>query len=145
MSSSSPHRVLIVDDNRHARAFLSQILQSAGLETEQAASGPEALRLLQTRTVDVVFTDMVMAPMDGIALTRAIRASVDRAVSGLPVIMATAQASQSVVQGGVTAGVNAFITKPFSPAAVLTRLEAALAPPARPAPAAAPDEDHAYI
>lgn len=133
MSALSKCRVLLVDDNKHARMFLSQILDAAGVEIAQASSGPEALALLAAIRVDAVIADMYMQPMDGITLTAAIRASHDPLVSGLPVIMASAQTSKTIVENGVAAGVSGFLAKPFSPMAVLTRLEAALLP----APAAA--------
>lgn len=139
MKRLARRRVLIVDDNAHARAFLAQILGAVDVEVMQAASGPEALVLLNTIRVDAVFVDMFMQPMDGIALTRAIRASDTAEIAGLPVIMASAQASREVVRGGAEAGVTSFVAKPFTPAAVLTRLVGALSPrPATAQPAAAP-------
>lgn len=129
MSSLSKRRVLLVDDNKHARMFLSQILDAADVQVEQAASGPEALAVLRAVQVDAVIADMYMQPMDGITLTRTIRESKDPSVSGLPVIMASAQSSRAVVEGGIAAGVTGFVAKPFSPMAVLTRLEAALGSP----------------
>lgn len=121
-------QILLVDDNRHARLFLSQILNAAEIEVQEAAGGPEALELLKGGRFDAVIADMYMQPMDGIALTREIRASRDAAVRALPIIMASAQASRAVVEGGRAAGVTSFIAKPFSPAAVLTRLQNALEP-----------------
>jgi CheY-like chemotaxis protein len=150
MKRLARRRVLIVDDNAHARVFLAQILGAVDIEVMQAASGPEALVLLNTIRVDAVFVDMFMLPMDGIALTRAIRASDTAEIAQLPVIMASAQASREVVRGGAEAGVTGFVAKPFTPAAVLTRLSGALSPraaTARPtaaapsAPKSPPPED----
>lgn len=128
MKHLARRRVLIVDDNAHARTFLAQILGAVDVEVMQAASGPDALVLLNTLRVDAVFVDMFMQPMDGIALTRAIRASDTAEIAQLPVIMASAQASREVVRGGAEAGVTGFVAKPFTPAAVLTRLASALSP-----------------
>lgn len=130
-------RVLVVDDNAHARAFLAQILGAVGVEVTQAESGQQALTMLRTSAaVDVVILDMFMTPMDGIALARAIRASDKAQVAALPIVMASAQASAEVVRGAVAAGVNGFIAKPFTPAAVLKTLAKALTP--RPASTARP-------
>lgn len=146
--------VLVVDDNRHARLFLTQILNAVGIEVAQAASGPEALELLSGGRYDAVIADMYMKPMDGIALTRRIRESMDPAIRALPVVMASAQASRAIVEGGREAGVTGFIAKPFSAAAVLTRLQSALEPkeavyldeePTPPPPVPEDDGDHAYI
>jgi CheY-like chemotaxis protein len=121
-------QVLLVDDNRHARLFLTQILNAVGIEVQQAASGPEALGMLVPGRFDAIIADMYMKPMDGIALTREIRALRDETLRNLPIVMASAQASKAVVEGGRAVGVSGFIAKPFSPAAVLTRLANALDP-----------------
>ena len=136
MLNFARRRVLVVDDNAHARAFLAQILDAVNVVVLQAESGPQALTILRAAQVDVVFVDMFMSPMDGIALTREIRASDKESVAGLPVVMASAQASREVVQGAVAAGVSGFIAKPFSPAQVLKQLSIALArrKPVRPLP-----------
>lgn len=138
MQTFAGKRVLIVDDNPHARAILTEILSAAEAAVEQADGGPSALAALGRTRFDAVIADMFMQPMDGIALTRAIRGARDPAIARLPVIMASALASQTVVQGGAKAGVTAFLAKPFSPGAVLGRLarvfeEAPAAPLARPA------------
>ena len=130
-------RVLVVDDNAHARAFLAQILGAVDIEVTQAESGQQALTMLRTAAaVDAVILDMFMTPMDGIALARAVRASDKAQVAALPIIMASAQASAEVVRGAVGAGVSGFIAKPFTPAAVLKSLAKALTP--RPAGTARP-------
>lgn len=150
MKTFARRRVLVVDDNAHARAFLAQILGAVEVEVSQAETGHQALVSLRTSPADVVILDMFMTPMDGIALARAIRASDKPEIAALPVIMASAQASAEVVRGAAAAGVSGFIAKPFTPAAVLKSLAKALQPPAagraapvpgRPAPAPAPVAD----
>ncbi len=97
-------QVLLVDDNRHARLFLVQILNAVDIEVQQAASGPEALRLLGEHRFDAVIADMYMQPMDGITLTREIRAMADETLRNLPIVMASAQASRAIVEGGRAVG-----------------------------------------
>jgi len=146
-------RVLVVDDNAHARAFLAQILGAVGVDVLQADSGPKALVMLGAMQVDAVFVDMFMQPMDGIQLTRAIRASGQAQIARLPIIMASAQASREVVHGGVVAGVTAFLAKPFSAEGALKRLVGALQPApveiTQPAPEPAAEDpasrDAAYL
>jgi CheY-like chemotaxis protein len=122
-------RVLVVDDNAHARAFLAQILGAVDVEVTQAETGRQALSILgASAAVDAVILDMFMTPMDGIALARAIRASDKAQVAALPIIMASAQASAEVVRAAAAAGVSGFIAKPFTPAAVLKALAKALTP-----------------
>ena len=121
-------QVLLVDDNRHARLFLTQILNAVDIQVAHAASGPEALSQLVPGRFDAIIADMYMQPMDGIELTREIRALRDETLRNLPIVMASAQASKAVVEGGRAVGVSGFIAKPFSPAQVLMRLQNALAP-----------------
>lgn len=128
MARKRRKQILLVDDNRHARLFLTQILNAADIEVRQASSGPEALQMLHNERFDGVIADMYMQPMDGITLTREIRALADETLRNLPIVMASAQASRAVVEGGRAVGVTGFVAKPFTATAVLTRLESALSP-----------------
>lgn len=64
------HRVLVVDDDPDSRLFVCDLLASRQYEALQAASGWEALEILQRRSVDLVLLDLVMPTMDGIETLR---------------------------------------------------------------------------
>jgi CheY-like chemotaxis protein len=78
--------ILIVDDEASVRKLLRLILAEGGHDVIAAGSGPEALRILQGRSVDLVITDIIMPDMDGLELIKAIKRLVPRkkllAVSG---------------------------------------------------------------
>ena len=59
-------KVLIVDDNKHTRLLLAQILRSLGItQTIEAADGVEGLAALRNHAIDIVLTDLAMEPMNG--------------------------------------------------------------------------------
>ncbi|MBL8719841.1 MAG: sigma-54-dependent Fis family transcriptional regulator [Myxococcales bacterium] len=100
-------KVLIVDDEPGVRFTLASALEAPGFEAVEAASGPEALELVED--VDVVVTDLVMPGMDGLALLAAIRARDPE----LPVILLTAQGSERTAVQAMKAGAYDYLTKPF--------------------------------
>ncbi|MGJ3263902.1 MAG: PAS domain S-box protein, partial [Salinarimonas sp.] len=87
LADGGGRRVLVVEDNREVGGFATQTLQDLGFETTWAASAEEALAELDADPgrFDVVFSDVVMPGMDGLALARVIR----ERVPGLPVVLTT--------------------------------------------------------
>jgi len=81
----APPRVLVVDDERYVRGFLSELLAVWGCEADLAASGSEGLRLFNQKSYDLVLTDYVMPGGSGLELIENVRNS-DAAVG---VIMLT--------------------------------------------------------
>ena len=102
-------RVLVVDDSITTRTLEKSILEAAGFDVVSAADGEEAWRLLQERSVDLVVTDIEMPRMDGLDLTRAIRAS--RRLRTLPVILVSALDRQEDRERGIEAGADAYLVK----------------------------------
>jgi two-component system response regulator RegX3 len=66
-------KILIVDDEKHVRAALKQVLERAGYEVAVAATGNEGLELMQREGADLVITDVIMPGIDGITTARKIR------------------------------------------------------------------------
>jgi two-component system chemotaxis sensor kinase CheA len=106
---SNTARVLVVDDMVTARMLMRNILESAGFAVKTANNGVEAWALLQEETFDIVVTDVEMPVMDGIGLTRSIRA--DEKLTTLPVVIVTSMASREDRERGVNAGANAYFAK----------------------------------
>lgn len=102
---------LVVDDSLSARNSLSQLLEDSGYAVLTARDGIEAVELLQAETPLVVLADMEMPRMDGIELTRHIRSS-DQ-LQRLPVVMITSRSQKKHRQEAESAGVSAYLTKPF--------------------------------
>jgi len=123
-------KVLLVDDNRYARALLAEILRAVGVrEIFEAVDGADGLAQMQATPIDVVITDLSMAPMDGIDFVRLLRTSPDSPNQFAPVIMVTGQATRARLDAARDAGVTEFVAKPFTPRAVLQRLHLAIEQP----------------
>ena len=120
-------KILLVDDNPHMRTIISAILKGLGVrDMLEAPDGRRALEVLRQWTPDVIFVDFLMQPMDGVDFTRAIRASTDKTVCFLPIIMLTGHAHRHRVAEARDAGVTEFMVKPITAKAVIDRLQAVI-------------------
>jgi two-component system chemotaxis response regulator CheY len=122
--------VLAVDDSRSMRQLLARTLRNAGYGVVEAVDGVDALEKLADQPADVVLTDQNMPRLDGLALTRALRA--DARWSALPVLILTTEDGDAVRQAGREAGATGWLGKPFDPVRLLQVLHhvAPLAPKA---------------
>lgn len=98
-------RILVVDDEHMVRSVLSKLLTLKGHEVSIAASGAEALVLMESETFDVVFTDQGMPEMNGRQLARAIR----RRFPDLPIVLLTGDTEA----GKPDEDVDVVLSKPF--------------------------------
>jgi len=105
--------VLAVDDSATMRQMLASTLTQAGYRVIEASDGADALERLRGERVDIVLTDHNMPRMDGLALTRALRAQPQ--TSGLPVLVLTTEAGDELKQLGRAAGATGWLLKPFDP------------------------------
>jgi CheY-like chemotaxis protein len=102
--------VLIADDDPQCRQALTRLLQRAGLDVIiQAADGLEALNILEGIQVDLIVTDCQMPRLDGLSLTRTLRARHCTA----PIVMVSGHTDPAIVAQAHRAGVNAFFHKPL--------------------------------
>ncbi|HET7012466.1 MAG TPA: response regulator [Streptosporangiaceae bacterium] len=103
-------KILVAEDSFTVRELQRTILQAAGYQVVTARDGREALQTLR-REVDValVVTDLEMPELDGLELTKSIRA--DPARSSLPVVIVTSHASQEDRRLGIDAGADAYMAK----------------------------------
>lgn len=104
--------LLIVDDNKDILAFLSGKL-SVNYTVLTAHNGQSALRLLETETIHLVISDIMMPVMDGFELCKNIKSKFDSC--HIPVILLTAKRSLEAKIEGLELGADAYIEKPFSP------------------------------
>ena len=119
-----PATVLVVDDDESNRDVLGRVLQSKGYTVVLAASGPEALELVDSQPVDLVLLDIMMPDVSGLDVLKALRANHPR--EALPVIMATAKDQPRDVVDALKMGANDYVTKPLDFAVVMARTEAQL-------------------
>lgn len=123
-TSQSPYpTVLIVDDEPDIVLVLRRWLQREGYSCRSCSSGEEALSILEREDIGIVVTDWHILGLDGIELTRSIRA---RRKRGKPyIVLTTGDASMAVVQRAFDAGVDDFIRKPIEGAEIISRFNAA--------------------
>src|SRR5881628_3733857 len=109
-------RVLVVDDDPDTRELVTVILQSAGAEVSGAGSTDEALRRADERAPEVVVSDLAMPARDGFALLRALHGR--GLARGVVTIALTAHARREDRERALSAGYDAYVTKPLEPAAL---------------------------
>jgi CheY-like chemotaxis protein len=102
-------KILIVDDDKRMTRTLSDILTLSGYEVVEAWSGLEALEKTKQQIFDCVLTDIKMGNMDGVELHRKLRL----AQPGLPVVLMTAHAADSLISQGLQDGVVGVFNKPL--------------------------------
>ncbi len=105
------YRLFVVDDVAENRQLLRQLLEAVGFLTQEAASGREALDLVQTWHPHLVLLDLKMPEMDGLEVTRALRAR--EASRQLPIIIVSADVLGGQAQRVQEAGANGFLPKPI--------------------------------
>jgi two-component system chemotaxis sensor kinase CheA len=101
--------VLVADDSITTRALEQSVLEMAGYDVVVAVDGADAWEKLLQDRVDAVVADVEMPRMDGITLTRRLRASTQ--FRSLPVVLVTGLASDDDRQRGMDAGADAYIVK----------------------------------
>lgn len=103
--------ILTVDDAATIRKMVSLTLKSAGHQVLEAPDGVRALDLLRSFPVDLVITDVNMPNMDGIELTRQVRALPK--YLKLPIVLLTTESDPAKKAAGRAAGATGWIVKPF--------------------------------
>lgn len=121
--TSSPLRVLVVDDSRVIRELIAVNLELEGFEVTTAADGEAAVRLASEVRPDVITLDVMMPRLNGFEAVQRLRQ--DPTTAGIPVVMVTGRAQTADLDRGREVGVEAYLTKPFEPTdlvEVVTRL-----------------------
>lgn len=115
-------KILIVDDFSTMRRIIKNLLRDLGFtNTQEADDGLTALPMLKGGDFDFLVTDWNMPGMTGIDLLRQVRA--DAKLSSLPVLMVTAEAKRDQIIEAAQAGVNGYVVKPFTAAALKEKIE----------------------
>ncbi|HEY1102016.1 MAG TPA: response regulator [Burkholderiaceae bacterium] len=105
--------ILAVDDSVSMRQMIAFTLAGAGYHVVEARDGVDALDKLRDCQVDLVLTDQNMPRMDGLALTRALRAEGQHRT--VPILILTTESSDVMKQAGRAAGATGWLVKPFDP------------------------------
>ncbi len=114
-------RILVVEDDERIRSSLRLVLEDEGHLVAEAASGEEALGVVNRHPVDLALVDVMLPGIDGFELCRRFRSSRD-----LPILMLTARSDSHDVVAGLEAGADDYVTKPFVPKELSARIRALL-------------------
>ncbi len=128
------HRVLVVDDEADITALVAYHLAKAGYRVSTASSGPEALKAAREERPDVVVLDLMLPGVGGYDVLAELRKREETRDVG--VILLTARRDEPDRIKGLTLGADDYLTKPFSPAELVLRVQAILRRLAAPAVAA---------
>ena len=112
--------ILVVEDNADMRAYIRSILRDK-YHVSEAANGIEALEVLNAHPVDFIISDLMMPGMDGLELSRRVKANI--AISHIPFLMLTAKTSQESRIESYRVGVDDYLLKPFDDTLLLARIE----------------------
>jgi chemotaxis protein histidine kinase CheA len=124
MASTKLPLCLVVDDSVSVRRTMEQLMQDSGYEVVTARDGVDALGAVQRRAPDIVLVDLEMPRMNGLELTSALRNR--SATKTTPVVMITSRFTDKHRQLANDAGVNAFLTKPYSEDLLLNTMDGLL-------------------
>ncbi len=123
------HRILVVDDEPRMIRFIQMNLELEGYQVSQAANGFEALNKVRDELPDLIILDVMMPDMDGFETLRLLRE-----ISAVPIIMLTVKDDEADKVKGLELGADDYVTKPFSPKELSSRVKAVLRRVEMPAP-----------
>ena len=104
--------ILIVEDSLTTRALIRAVIDELGdVETVEAASGFEALKMLPQQDFDLIITDINMPDINGLELISFVRNN--PRYSGLPIIIVSTERSEEDMKRGMALGASAYVAKPF--------------------------------
>jgi two-component system, OmpR family, alkaline phosphatase synthesis response regulator PhoP len=116
--------ILIVEDDENIQQLVGYNLAKAGFQVLHAEDGEQALAMVRRERPDLVVLDLMLPGLSGFEVCKALRR--DPKTRGLPVIMLTARSEESDVTAGLDLGADDYITKPFSPKILISRIKSAL-------------------
>ena len=122
------HKILVVDDEPFNRKLLKTILNQWGATVEEAHDGENALHLVKKRFYDLVLMDIRMPGMTGIEITQRIRVDADPVKRKMVIIALTASNDQEKEKKCLEAGMNAFLSKPFTEQELFSLIRKVLPP-----------------
>jgi DNA-binding response OmpR family regulator len=113
--------VLVVDDEERMARFIRLNLEHDGFQVVEAFRGMQAIQALRDQMPDLVILDVMMPDMDGFEVLKLVRE-----ISSVPVIMLTAKGEEDDRVKGLELGADDYVTKPFSPRELVSRVRAVL-------------------
>ena len=114
-------RILVVDDEERMVRFIRLNLEHDGFRVVEAFNGTQAINKIRTSMPDMILLDIMMPDMDGFEVLKIVRE-----ISSVPVIMLTAKGEEDDRVRGLELGADDYVTKPFSPRELVSRVRAVL-------------------
>ncbi len=114
-------KVLVADDEERMVRFIRLNLEHDGFQVVEAFRGAQAIQVLRDQLPDLVLLDVMMPDIDGFEVLKMIRE-----INSVPVIMLTAKSEEDDKVHGLELGADDYITKPFSPRELVSRVRAVL-------------------
>ena len=118
-------RILVVEDHEENRRIMRDLLTSAGYEMIEAVTGEDGVTMAERERPDLILMDIQLPGIDGYETTRRIKAN--PALRAIPIIAVTSYALSGDDVKAREAGCNDYVTKPFSPRALLAKVREYLA------------------
>jgi len=112
--------ILVVEDQEDNRRILRDLLTSAGYEVIEAVTGKDGVSAAETHRPDLILMDIQLPGLDGYEATRRIKANPD--LHHIPIIVVTSYALSGDDVKAFEAGCDAYVSKPFSPRALLAKI-----------------------
>jgi two-component system, OmpR family, phosphate regulon response regulator PhoB len=122
--SQMTRQILIVEDEQPIRDMIGYALRKSGFEVREAADCRSARLQLANRRPDLLLVDWMLPDMSGLELTRQVKR--EPGTRDLPIILLTARTTEADKVAGLDGGADDYVTKPFSPRELLSRINAVL-------------------
>jgi CheY-like chemotaxis protein len=119
-------KILIVDDQIEVRELVQVTLEIGDYQILSAENGQQAIDIAQAEHPDIILMDIMMpgSEVDGLEACRRLKA--DMATNDITIVMLSAKGQESDVDAGRVAGADDYFTKPFSPIALIEKVEAVI-------------------
>lgn len=124
MESAAGKKILVVEDEQDIAQLVQHYLQKEGFRPVTAMNGIEALKKAKEEKPDLIVLDLMLPELDGLEVCKRVRSIPETAM--IPIIMLTAKAEESDTIVGLELGADDYVTKPFSPKALVARVKALL-------------------
>ena len=121
MADIERRRILVVDDEERMVRFIRMNLEHDGFQVGEAFNGKQAIQKIRDFTPDLILLDVMMPDIDGFEVLETVRD-----FSNVPIIMLTAKGEEDDRVRGLEHGADDYITKPFSPRELVSRIKAVL-------------------